>query len=530
MKKLLLPAAGLLLCLSLHAQIGLPKFKPDESPTPTANVTTYVQVEYLGQDKTVDTHGPLKLADCVYFDMPNLWNKRSLGPGKDLHAKEQWLYDIAHSLRFYLDTSLIHFDANNQFVYESIPETAMRQYTDPFYFSKYEVTNNEYRQFVNWVRDSIAHTLLNHLQPNGLIDWKKEIDWKDSVTHARLLSLYLAPPDKKMVFYRFWINADQLVYRFSSNAQEARKAGLSTVKIYPDTMSWVNDFTYSYNEPMSNMYCWHPAYNNYPVVGVTYWQALAYLDWLTHQMQLKADAEKKNIIVNCQLPTDAQWEIVSGAETGKDGQLSIFNSNSWSATDYSSVADLATVLGGVRIPDHYRRTKTDGKDTLLQGTRADELYVLMNRGRITPGNYISDGFFHTQPSNPAANANLRQKPVSQQEPDVWNGVAHLGSNVSEWMRDDYAQWKPAFELHCKRLERVAGDDAQLTLQIERYYDKKMPANGKLVRGCSWFDERYGYTLGRNTAGINAKTFLKPDEAHSTIGFRYVVTTAPKPAN
>ena len=29
----------------------------------------------------------------------------------------------------------------------------------PFYMDETEITNNEYRQFVDWVRDSIAHTL-----------------------------------------------------------------------------------------------------------------------------------------------------------------------------------------------------------------------------------------------------------------------------------------------------------------------------------------------------------------------------------
>ena len=26
------------------------------------------------------------------------------------------------------------------------------------------------------------------------------------------------------------------------------------INVYPDTLTWIHDFTYSYNEPMSNMY------------------------------------------------------------------------------------------------------------------------------------------------------------------------------------------------------------------------------------------------------------------------------------
>src|SRR5687767_9779162 len=34
------------------------------------------------------------------------------------------------------------------------------KYLEPFYFRQYEVTNKEYREFTNWVRDSIARRLL----------------------------------------------------------------------------------------------------------------------------------------------------------------------------------------------------------------------------------------------------------------------------------------------------------------------------------------------------------------------------------
>ncbi len=40
-------------------------------------------------------------------------------------------------------------------------------------------------------------------------------------------------------------------------------------------------FTYSFHDPMTNMYFWHPAYDNYPVVGVTWVQAKAFSVWRT---------------------------------------------------------------------------------------------------------------------------------------------------------------------------------------------------------------------------------------------------------
>jgi ABC-type phosphate transport system substrate-binding protein len=54
-----------------------------------------------------------------------------------------------------------------------------------FWMDATEITNNEYRQFVHWVRDSIAATILNFKKQspdgNGIIDWvkAKSIKWND---------------------------------------------------------------------------------------------------------------------------------------------------------------------------------------------------------------------------------------------------------------------------------------------------------------------------------------------------------------
>jgi sulfatase modifying factor 1 len=83
------------------------------------------------------------------------------------------------------------------------------------------------------------------------------------------------------------------------------------VNVYPDTLCWIADFTYSFNEPMTTRYFWHPAYDNYPVVGVTWKQASAFCLWRSNLLNATLSASGQPPVHEYRLPLESEWEYAA---------------------------------------------------------------------------------------------------------------------------------------------------------------------------------------------------------------------------
>jgi len=75
--------------------------------------------------------------------------------------------------------------------------------------------------------------------------------------------------------------------------------------LLPDSTMWVKSFSYSYNEPFKNLYHWHPAYNNYPVVNLKKEGIESYCIWLTEKYNTNPKRDYKKVIFR--LPTESEW-------------------------------------------------------------------------------------------------------------------------------------------------------------------------------------------------------------------------------
>lgn len=332
-----------------------------------------------------------------------------------------------------------------------------------FWMDATEITNNEYRQFTNWVRDSIAATLMQYGKDQDgqfRIDWKKAktIKWGDKATIEKVDQMIVTPENR--VFGKKEIDPDKLIYHSEIfNLKEAAKLenkskprSLFIIKkdtrIYPDTLVWIRDFSYSYNEPMTKRYYSHPAFGNYPVVGVNWNQATVFCEWRTSFLNSFLESKKQATESDFRLPTEAEWEYA--ARGGRSQSMFPWG-------------------------NYYLRNR---KGCLLANFKP---------GR---GNYPEDGGFYTVRADA-----------------YWPndfGLYCMAGNVAEWTSSVYYEGAYNFQ-----------HDMNPDIRYNAKEQDPPRMKRKVLRGGSWKD--VGYYLQTST-----RTYEYQDTAKSYIGFRSVI--------
>ena len=385
---------------------------------------------------------------------------------------------------------------------------------EAFWIDETEITNNEYRQYVTWVKDSLIRELLGEVMEEDFrvtvdqfgadmeddifgraykLNWDTKLDMKrlnenEDVRQA-LDNLYYGVEDRffgrkeinphKLNYRYFWVDLQQAAKRANQfqndyledigdldqdpgsfagtiidpqgNEQAIANRGSfilkDVVNVYPDTLCWIRDFTYSYNEPLANMYNWHPSFDNYPVVGITWKQATAFCIWRTQLLNNALVRDGEYYVQDYRLPLETEWEYA--ARGGLENSM-----YPW---------------GGLY-------------------TRNREGCFLANFKPLR-GNYTPDGAVTTAS-------------VGMYEPNEF-GLYDMAGNVSEWCANAYDESAYFFQHDLNPDYKYNATDKDNNVMKR-----------KVIRGGSWKDIAYYLQ-------VSTRTYEYQDSSTSYIGFRCV---------
>ena len=422
------------------------------------------------------------------------------GPRGELvgvYPREEWIQVNPYGMNY------IHFGSytmgpSDQDVPYALNNRSKTVTLPAFYIDQHEISNNEYRQFVYWTRDSLMRDLLAQNDIEGYsitetaggqeidrfinkgykLNWEEEVDMTNEEVFDLIFDeFFLQGADKfydrpeidtrKLQFRYWWIDFENAARKAGKDEEYGQVNSLiqlhsirghsdrsqfiieETINIYPDTLCWVHDFTYGFNEPFTETYFWHPAYDEYPVVGVTWGQSQAFCAWRTHILNEYKKYNGETFVQRFRLPSEAEWEYAA--------------------------------RGGLELAPYpwggpYIR---------------NNLGCPLANFKPMRGDYVEDNGCHTVP-------------IGSYSPNDY-GLYNMSGNVAEWTNTAYDESVYEYT-HDMSPEYVYRADANDPASMKR----------KVIRGGSWKD--IGYFIQTGT-----RSYEYQDTAKAYIGFRCVMS-------
>ena len=133
-------------------------------------------------------------------------------------------------------------------------------------------------------------------------------DWNNSPTQQHVQSFYMDETEVTNLMYLEYLDWLKRVFPPSDENYKLIHEGA-----VPDTLVWRNRL--GYNEVMTNNYLRHPAYANYPVVGVSWVQAVEFSKWRSDRVN-EMLLEQEGIIAK-----NARYEVEPGESFSTDTYL-----------------------------------------------------------------------------------------------------------------------------------------------------------------------------------------------------------------
>jgi formylglycine-generating enzyme required for sulfatase activity len=284
----------------------------------------------------------------------------------------------------------------------------------------------------------------------GRVEDDVNFTWDNIPRRVTVSSFYMDEVEVTNQYWRDYLHWLSLVYG-DSYPEVINKA-------LPDTLVWREKM--EYNEPYVELYLRHPAYQDYPVVGVNWLQANDYCAWRSDRVNEKILIREGLLVHNPQAQSDGDHfttdAYLNGQYEGEKAADGVVNLNPKAGSEFRNVR----VEDGVLLPRYRLPTEAEWEYAAL-GLIGNSYQELITDRRTYPwnGHYVRNDdnggkFFGTIRSNfvrgsgdymgVAGYLNDAAEITAQvyAYPPNDYGLYNMSGNVSEWVMDVYRPLSP----------------------------------------------------------------------------------------